>query len=368
VLLLDDPRTGRPVPLATGMLAAASSDGTLDVSVVERRPGATPLLQPELQQQQCEVASTPQRELRELVGELRVLRRLADAAAQDFGGRAVALPTSPLPSRPRLTAGARYRRMRSRFGLTCAEALACGCHVHVGVSSDEEGVAVIDRIRSWLPVLTAIAASSPFWEGRDTGYASYRTQLQGRWPSNGPTDVFGSAAAYHRVVEQMMTTGSLLDEGMVYFDARLSRRYPTVEVRVADVNADVEMAGLVAALTRALVETAAQGWRAGEPVDSTPTTLLRLATWRASRCGIAGGDDADLVHPVTGDLRPAQEVVEALLHHVTPALWAAGDLEVAEDLLQEALRRAGGAGVQRDVARRAGLPGVVADAVERTVA
>ncbi|MCZ9344105.1 glutamate-cysteine ligase family protein, partial [Streptomyces sp. TRM76130] len=75
--------------------------------------------------------------------------------------------------------------------------LVMGCHVHVSVDSDEEGVAVADRVRPWLSVLNALSANSPFWQGKDTGYSSYRSRVWQRWPSAGPTELFGSAERYH---------------------------------------------------------------------------------------------------------------------------------------------------------------------------
>ncbi|WP_143665942.1 YbdK family carboxylate-amine ligase, partial [Streptomyces griseus] len=175
------------------------------------------------------------------------------------------------------------------------EQLTCGCHVHVSVASDEEGVAVLDRMRRWLPVLLALSANSPYWQGRDSGYSSYRSQVWGRWPSAGPVDVHGSAEAYHDRVRSLVGTGALRDEGMIYFDARLSHRYPTVEVRIADVCLDPADTVLLATLVRGLVDTAAREWRAGEPPPDIDTSLLRVATWRAGRSGLEGR----LVHPRT---------------------------------------------------------------------
>jgi Glutamate-cysteine ligase family 2(GCS2) len=114
-----------------------------------------------------------------------------------------------------------------------------------------------------------------FYDGRDTGYASYRSQLWMRWPSAGPTDTFGTPDAYHELVRTMVESGVLLDDGMIYFDARLSRHYPTVEIRVADVCVDLEDTLLVAALCRALVDTAAAEAARGDPVPQMPTSLLR---------------------------------------------------------------------------------------------
>ncbi len=117
---------------------------------------------------------------------------------------------------------------------------------------------------AWLPFLLAVSANPPFWNGRDTRYASFRSRVWNRWPSSGPTPIFGSVRAYNRLVERMLDTGVLLDPGMLYFDARLSQRFPTVEIRVADVCLDVETAELVPGLSRALVETAQQCGRRRE--------------------------------------------------------------------------------------------------------
>jgi carboxylate-amine ligase len=309
-LLLVDPRHGRAVPVGQELLDRSPAGMTAAGSAVFEA------LQAELQLQQVETATPPRTALVDLRADLRVRRALADRLATAVGARAVALATSPLPVQPRLTPTPRYRAMSRQYGLTCAEQLTCGCHVHVAVTSDEEGVAVLDRIRPWLPVLTAIATNSPFWNGVDTGYAGYRTQAWSRWPGSGPTEIFGSAAAYHATVAQMAATGALLDEAMVYFDARLSRRYPTVEVRVADVCLDVDDAVLVAALARALVDAAAEQWRAAVPPVPVSAGMLRLASWRASRFGL----DEALVHPSDPQLRSAAAVVEALLDHVRPAL------------------------------------------------
>jgi hypothetical protein len=144
----------------------------------------------------------------------------AATAARRAGVAAVPLATYPLPVDPHVNDGPRYRAMLSRFGRTAAEQLTCGCHVHVAVESDEEAVAVVDRIQPWLPVLLALTVNSPFWDGLDSGYGSYRSQVWGRWPSAGPTGPFGSAAEYRRFTEELLRTDTVLDRGMLYFDAR----------------------------------------------------------------------------------------------------------------------------------------------------
>jgi carboxylate-amine ligase len=369
-LLVVDP-AGRPVPLAPDALAAAARRGegeTVQEHEEAEQSDATdddagPRLVPELKQQQIELGTRVCKELTEVAAELRHWRTRADAAASSVGARVAALATSPVPVEPLPTPGERYRRMVDTFGMTAEELLTCGCHVHVSVEDDEEGVAVLDRIRGWLPVLTALTANSPFWHGRDSGYASFRSQTWNRWPSAGPTGLFGSPAAYHRVIDELLATGTVLDQGMVYFDARLSATWPTVEVRVADVALRVADAVLLTGLVRGLVETAARDWRAGRPAPGVRAEVLRVAAWRAGRSGVSG----ELVHPGTGRPAPAADVVGALVDHVRDALTDSGDLAVVERGVAEVFRRGTGADLQRRVLRDGGdLPAVVRAAVTAT--
>jgi carboxylate-amine ligase len=161
----------------------------------------------------------------------------------------------------------------------------------------------------------------------------------------------------------MVESKTLLDLGMVYFDARLSREHPTVEVRVADVCLLADDAVLLAALSRALVETAARSWRAGIPLAPVRTELLRLAGWRAARSGL----DGDLLD-AAGRPAPAAQVIRMLLDHVAPVLAEHGELGIVEDLLAAVLDRGTGAAAQRRIYRRCGqLTDVVAHAVKATM-
>ncbi|MBM7804289.1 carboxylate-amine ligase [Geodermatophilus bullaregiensis] len=372
-LLVVDP-SGVPVPLGPEALEVASRRGEGETPAEHERAeheraghgrdgGSPGHLVPELKQQQLELGTRVCTDLAEVTGELRYWRSRADAAAQAVGARVAALASSPVAVDPVTTPGERYARMAETFGLTALEQLTCGCHVHVSVADDEEGVAVLDRIRVWLPVLTALTVNSPFWLGRDSGYASFRSQSWSHWPSSGATELFGDAATYHRVVADLVATRTIVDAGMVYFDARLSQTWPTVEVRTADVCLRVEDAVTHAGLVRGLVETAAREWRAGTPAPRVRSELLRVAAWRAGRSGTAG----ELVHPRTGRPAPAADVVAALLEHLTPALKATGDAARVSAGVGEVLTRGTGADLQRRVHRdTADLAAVVRAAVAVT--
>src|SRR3954449_1875222 len=306
-LLVVDP-DGRPVPLGPEALEVAARRGqgeTVEQHDADDGGAEGAHLVPELKAQQVEFGTRVCRTLDEVAAQLRTWRARADAAATGAGARVAALATSPLAVEPVPTPGERYDLIHETFARIAAEQLTCGCHVHVSVADDEEGVAVLNRIRVWLPVLTALTANSPFWMGADTGYASFRSQVWSRWPSAGPTETYRDAAAYHRAVEDVLATGTILDTGMLYFDARLSAKWPTVEVRAADVPLRVEDAVILAGLVRGLVETAARAARAGRPVPEVRSELLRVAAWRAGRSGLAG----ELVHPETHRPAPAADVL-----------------------------------------------------------
>lgn len=338
-LLLVDPESGEPKALSAAVLARAEQDDP-DQEVFEK----------ELYGQMLEFATHPQADMADLSTEIVRCRKEAGRHAGEIGCTVAALASSPLPVSPSLGRGRRYEWMAAQFGIAAQEQLVCGCHVHVAVDSDEEGVAVLDRIRPWLSVLTALSVNSPFWQGKDSCYDSYRSQVWQRWPSAGPAEMFGSAERYHRRVADMVASGVILDEGMIYFDARLSQRYPTVEIRVADVCLHASTAVLVALLARGLVETAAREWRAGrEPVDHS-VNLLRMAAWQAARSGL----DGELLHPATMRRAPAERVVAALLEHTGQALTDSDDLERARVGCAQLLDDGTGARIQRGLLEQSG--------------
>jgi carboxylate-amine ligase len=309
----------------------------------------------ELKLEQAEIATEPQGDTGELLDDLRGRRRELIDSARERGVRVAALGTSPYPVLPTTTPDERYERMQRHFALVAREQLSCGLHVHVSIASRAEGVSAIDAIRTRLPVLIAFAANSPFWHGADTGYASYRRLSWGRFPTAGPTEAFGTPEQYDRTVEDVIALGGALDAGMFYFDARLSAKYPTVEIRVTDVVQDVTDSVAIAALCRAMVET-----RAG---DAVPDTVLRTASWYAARFGLSG----ELCDVAERRLRPARNVFDRLLDEIGSALDDAGDRELVEGALARRFDEGTGAELQRRAfAARGSAADVVSAAVART--
>jgi len=344
-LMLVDPETGH---LAAVSQAAVSANDS-EEEVAE-----------ELFLQQIETSTEPCVDGDELLAGVRAGRRAVGQAAAAAGVRAVAMAAPVLrETREDFTPTPRYRKIEAEYGEMARQALVCGMHVHVDVSSDDEAIRVVDGVRPWLPLLVAVAANSPFWQGVDTGHASWRSQVWSRWPTAGPAQPFEDLATYQQVSEQMIDWGGGLDPAMLYFDVRLADAYPTVEIRVADVCTDPEDALLVALLARAFVTTVA--------ADPAPPVwrgdLLQVAGYRAARHGLS----ADLVHPAKATLAPPREVFAAAIEHVRPALEEAGDLDLVERLFEQVLARGNGATRQRRVFEATGSPvAVVEDLARRT--
>jgi carboxylate-amine ligase len=262
-----------------------------------------------------------------------------------------------------LTPKTRYRRLVQNFQRLAEEQLSFGFHVHVGIEDREAAVEVINRLRVWLAPLLALSANSPFWLGKDTGYASYRTQVWGRFPTAGPPGYFSSLAAHDSLVKTLVETGGVMDVESVYWDARLPEKHDTVEIRVADVCSKLDEAVMLTGLARALVRECHERASRNEPAPEVRPEVLTAAHWRASRYGL----DAELVDPEALRAVPAREVVNKLLNFTRPALQDFGDWDEISSLVQETLHDGNGAQRQRRAyAREERLEGVVDALVEET--
>ena len=343
---LIDPATRNLRASAAGVLAAA-------------RPALGEAVQPELRLSQIEVATPVCRTLADVRRELRRLRGAVIAAAAREGSRVASAGTHPFAAAPAqpITPEARYRHIARAYRELADELVIFGCHVHVGIADPELAIATMNRARAWLAPLVALAASSPFWNGADTGYASYRTELWGRWPLAGPPQAFADRAEYDALVRALVATGTIAEPTQLYWDIRPSARFPTLEFRAADACATVDEAVLVAGLTRALARTCYEAARRGAPLPAPRPELVRAAQWRAARDGLEGM----LVDPVAGRAVPAPELVDALLRFVRPALEDLGEWDEVAALAHATLAGGNGATRQRTVYRRAGRPEDVVD-------
>ncbi|MFD0664081.1 carboxylate-amine ligase [Thermocatellispora tengchongensis] len=245
---------------ATGALAPAGHDV---LALLEGEPGYTH----ELMLYQVEAVTGVCSTLEEARRQLLARRELAAEAAALLGCRLVAsgIAPSPPPAAHPVTPDPRYGELARMFPALMARGATCGCHVHVGVPSRALGVQVLARLRPWLATLLAVSANSPIADGRESSWASRRYVRWCGWPSAVPPMRWRDPGAYDAEVRRIIERGGALDERGVYFHARLSPRYPTVEVRIADAGLTVDDTILITALVRALVATALEDARRGAP-------------------------------------------------------------------------------------------------------
>ncbi|MBT2471512.1 glutamate--cysteine ligase [Streptomyces sp. ISL-66] len=371
-------RSGRPCEPGRALLTMGVEEEFLLVDRLTRAPaGRAPqviaatsgALGPQVQHEfftaQVEVCTRPTSDSSRLRAELAWLRDNVSRAASDEGCLLVASGTPVIPPEGPLevTAEPRYARMVDRYARVLGDLrqVVCGCHIHIGVPDRGRALDLANRMRPWLPVLQALAANSPFDRGTDSGYASWRSVAHARWPGVGPAPVLDEDG-YERTVETLVRTGHLLDRRMVYWYARPSEHVPTLEIRVADVNADLDVVVLLAALVRGLAASLVSEAEAGVPPPVVGSRALRTAHHLAALHGLEG-DGLDVG---SGRRVPAWDLVGALLERAAPGLDAAGDLPMAATVLGRLRLGGGGACRQRAAHRRAGSLYDVVDTLAAT--
>ena len=315
---------------------------------------------------QIEVATTVCTQLSEVRSQLRRFRAGLAAAGRPLGLAPAACGTHPFDSWRRQRVDdrvERYRRMERVYQIVAREQVICGCHVHIGIEDRDLAVEIMNRVRPWLPPLLALSANSPFWEGMDTGYASYRLQVWQRWPTSGMPPNLHSAADYDRFVGEMQQIEAIEDPTFLYWYVRPSSRYPTLEFRPCDVCLTVEDTVVIAGLIRALAWTCAD-----EILQQRPRTILRremldAAMWRAARFGV----EESLVVASSDGTAPARSVIADLLAYAQPGLEAHGDVDDVTSGVREILERGSGAVRQRSAYHGGEPEAVLARIIDETV-
>jgi glutamate---cysteine ligase / carboxylate-amine ligase len=315
---------------------------------------------PELHPSQLETNTPVGETLADVRAALTRLRSGLAATVADAGCRLMATGTHPFsPWTDDPVVNEKYAIVEQEYQQLAREQVICGGHVHVGLDDPELAIAVVNGVGPWLSPIVALAANSPFWGGRDTGYASYRTELWRRWPTAGTPAHFADRAEYEAVVEALFRTGSIDDPARIYWDVRPSAKFPTVEFRVADVGMTVDDTVMMAGLVRGLTVTVARETESGAATTPVRPELLRAATWRAARYGLSG----DLVDPVAGTALPAREMIGWFLDRLRPALTDLDDWDEVSDLVERTMAGGTGADRQRRVWVATGDPIAVVDSI-----
>ncbi|MFF8816895.1 YbdK family carboxylate-amine ligase [Leucobacter sp. NPDC015123] len=345
---LVDPATGTPV---------AGSAARVIREVSDEAP-----VEHEFLDSQVEIATPPCETADQAEESLFQLRGRTLAAARNQGALLAATATPPAAPDPALvshvTGNERYLEIAQGARKVAQTHYINGQHVHVSVAGPAEGVRVINGLARWAPLLLAMTANSPIWDGADTGFRSWRHVIGCAWPLNMYPAHFASVDDYDRRVDRLVRSGLILDRGLVTWVARLSARYPTVELRVADVQLNPRHAVAFALIVRALVTTIAAAPNddpqlSGCGIDADE---VNVSLWFAARDGLT----RTLVDPLDCREVAATDWLDELVGAILPALDEAGDTERVREYVADLKAN----GVPADAQRRALAAGGIAQLLE----
>ena len=315
--------------------------------MTETHPDRSEDIQHELRLSQIETASQICEGFEDVRSELVRLRTEIVDATEHVDAHLVAAGTHPFShwEEQPFTPKKRYDKLADDFQQLAREQVIFGCHVHVGSEDTEMSVEILNRSRRWLGCLLALSASSPFWLGEDTGYASFRTNVWIRWPLAGPPLEFSSHGEYADTVKSLVSAEVIEDESKVYWDIRIPFRLPTVEFRIADVCTTIDEAVMIAGLIQALARTAVGEAEANIPAPNIRHEVIRTAHWHAARYGLS----KTLVDPSSARAIKAEEHIEQFLDYLRPALEELGSWSEVSQLVHQTLADGNSAMRQRAV-------------------
>jgi carboxylate-amine ligase len=320
----------------------------------------------ELLQSTVEVATKPARTVSEAIAEAGELRRRAKEEAEASGVAVISAGTHSFSryEHQEVTEEQRYEDLVESLQWAVSRQLIFGLHVHVGLESAQQAIAVANALRTWLPELLAASANSPFWHGRDTGLGSTRSKVFDTMPRSGIPPAFASFEEFELLVDRGVRTGSWDDYTFIWWDLRPHPRLGTIEIRICDAQTRLENTAVLVALVQSLVATLAERYEREGTLPIQPRPLIEENKWRAARFGL----EATLVDLERDEERPARTALRALADVAAPAatrLGCTNELRLLEGLLE----RGDGAHEQRAAHQVAGgsLLGVARWLAERTI-
>jgi carboxylate-amine ligase len=222
--------------------------------------------------------------------EVTYLRRTIAELADQSGLRIGAAGTHPFSlwqDQP-ITDHPRYEQIVQELQDTARANLIFGLHVHVGIPNRETGLQIMNACRYFLPHIFALSTNSPFWEGRNTGFKSFRTKVFDKFPRTGIPDYFASASEYDNYINLLIKTGCIDNGKKIWWDIRLHPFFETVEFRICDVPLRIDETLALAALMQAIVAKIVKLMRQNLNFRLYDRALIMENKWRAARYGING--------------------------------------------------------------------------------
>lgn len=243
-----------------------------------------------------------------VVAELDSLRNRLAHELGAMGLRVAGAGTHPLTVRDEteVSGAARYRALNDSLRVLARREPTMALHVHVGVPAPEDAIRLLNGLRRTLPVLLALSANSPFWQGRDSGFASARTVIFQAFPRTGPPPVLADYADYVRTLDALIAPGAIRNPSFLWWDVRLQPALGTVAVRVMDAQSRVDDVAPLVALIQSLAYLELEG----DPSRIRPSPeVLAENRFLAARDGM----DARLIDSQARCLIPVREILDSLL-------------------------------------------------------
>jgi carboxylate-amine ligase len=229
----------------------------------------------------------------------------------------------------------RYIGVKQDMADLAQQLLIFGTHVHIGIEDREFLIDAMNVSRYFMPHVLCLAASSPFWEGRNTGLHSYRSIIFRSFPRSGIPPVFADWSELEGLVDTLVSTRCIPDGTKLWWDVRPNWRYPTLEFRICDVCTRVDEAVCVAAIFQAIIAKLWKLRRDNLTFRVYPTALIEENKWRAVRYGL----DGNLLDLGKETQKPARELVRELifwfLNDVVDDLGSRQEVEYATTILNE---------------------------------
>lgn len=242
----------------------------------------------EMHQSMVEMGTNICDNIHQVRDEVSYLRQQVIKLADDEGLKVAAAGTHPFSKwdQQLITPNPRYDAIIQEMADVARGNLIFGMHVHVAIPSREEGLEILNTVRYFLPHLYALSTNSPFWEGRNTGFKSYRSKVFDKFPRTGIPPFFASVAEYDKFVDILVKTNCLDNSKKIWWDIRLHPFYPTIEFRICDVVMTVDEVTCIAALMQCLVAKLYKMNRKNQNFKNYRRLLLNENKWRAARWGI----------------------------------------------------------------------------------
>jgi glutamate---cysteine ligase / carboxylate-amine ligase len=291
-------------------------------------------VKPELLQSVVEVATKVAGSVGEALEDIARLRaRVRDAAAEN-GSLVAAAGTHPFSryEHQEVTDRPRYHELVEDMRWVAERELIFGLHVHVGLDSPDKAIACVNAGRTFLPVLLALSANSPFWQGRPTGIASTRSKVFDAFPRSGLPPAFSSYEEFELLVDRAVKTNCFPDYTYIWWDLRPHPKLGTIEFRVCDAQTRIDVVEYLVALVQSLVATLAEEFDARGALPIQPITLVAENKWRAARDGL----HARLIDLEQDTERPAADALRSLAERCLPAarrLGCAAELERVDEVV-----------------------------------